>query len=139
MMAVVTDVVQQLNEKNSSRMQSVLENYCATTSQITKALKQILACHVSGICSGGTKSNKQHIDPNKHKCKNCNRVHKNPDSECWKLPENKDKTKVVQKEEQLVTGWGVQSSHRQDNELFPCRKTRKKRIITSLTAKEGRE
>ena len=91
MMTTATDVVQQLKEKKLSGMQSVLEKIVQEQAKIAKILKQILSSNVGIIACGGGKSNKQPVDPNKSKYKNCDRVHKHPDSECWKLPENKDK------------------------------------------------
>ena len=66
MMASVTDIVQQLNEKNSIGILLVLEKMIQQQAKITKALKQIPSSNDGGK-NGGRKSNKQHIDPNQPK------------------------------------------------------------------------
>ena len=71
-------------------MQLILEEILQQQARIAKALKQIPSSNVDGIGGECGKSNMQPINPNKHKCKNCSRVHKHPDAECRKLPEIKD-------------------------------------------------
>ena len=97
MMANITDVVQQMNERNTSRLQMILQKLAQQQAETAKLLQKLNSNkggdkNKNNSESSNTQCSKQPIDPNKPKFKYCDKMHNKIDNKCWKCPENQEKT-----------------------------------------------